>query len=134
MQNLVGARFEVFRCNPSKIIDNSAPLCYDMHTVKTISARTEKYPRGRRGSPAKGVVRVNRSQGSNPCFSAKQIKHSEKSAFLLSFGRDFPHAVRCNIASTMLPNPAIARLTLHSRKRVFFIPLLNKSLLLRGAN
>ena len=38
--------------------------------------RLEKYPRGRRGSPAKGVVRVNRSQGSNPCFSAKQIKHS----------------------------------------------------------
>ena len=32
----------------------------------------EKYPRGRRGSPAKGVVRVNRSQGSNPCFSANQ--------------------------------------------------------------
>ena len=31
----------------------------------------EKYPRGRRGSPAKGVVRENRSQGSNPCFSAK---------------------------------------------------------------
>ena len=34
---------------------------------------TEKYPRGRRGSPAKGVVRVNRSQGSNPCFSASKI-------------------------------------------------------------
>ena len=32
----------------------------------------EKYPRGRRGSPAKGVVREKRSQGSNPCFSAKQ--------------------------------------------------------------
>ena len=32
----------------------------------------EKYPRGRRGSPAKGVVREERSQGSNPCFSAKQ--------------------------------------------------------------
>ena len=30
----------------------------------------EKYPRGRRGSPAKGVVREKRSQGSNPCFSA----------------------------------------------------------------
>ena len=30
----------------------------------------EKYPRGRRGSPAKGVVREERSQGSNPCFSA----------------------------------------------------------------
>ena len=33
-----------------------------------------KYPRGRRGSPAKGVVRVNRSQGSNPCFSANTLK------------------------------------------------------------
>ena len=30
----------------------------------------EKYPRGRRGSPAKGVVRVERSMGSNPIFSA----------------------------------------------------------------
>ena len=32
----------------------------------------EKYPSGRRGSPAKGVVRVNRSEGSNPSFSAKK--------------------------------------------------------------
>ena len=31
----------------------------------------EKYPRGRRGSPAKGVVRENRSEGSNPPFSAR---------------------------------------------------------------
>ena len=31
----------------------------------------EKYPRGRRGSPAKGVVRENRSEGSNPSFSAR---------------------------------------------------------------
>ena len=31
----------------------------------------EKYPRGSRGSPAKGVVRVKRSEGSNPSFSAK---------------------------------------------------------------
>ena len=31
----------------------------------------EKYPRGRRGSPAKGVVRDERSEGSNPSFSAK---------------------------------------------------------------
>ena len=30
----------------------------------------EKYPSGRRGSPAKGVVRVERSEGSNPSFSA----------------------------------------------------------------
>ena len=31
----------------------------------------EKYPSGRRGSPAKGVVRDERSEGSNPSFSAK---------------------------------------------------------------
>ena len=30
----------------------------------------EKYPRGRRGSPAKGVGRVERRPGSNPGFSA----------------------------------------------------------------
>ena len=31
----------------------------------------EKYPRGRRGSPAKGVVLDKGSPGSNPGFSAK---------------------------------------------------------------
>ena len=31
----------------------------------------EKYPSGRRGSPAKGVGRVERREGSNPSFSAK---------------------------------------------------------------
>ena len=30
----------------------------------------EKYPSGRRGSPAKGVVLDNGSEGSNPSFSA----------------------------------------------------------------
>ena len=30
----------------------------------------EKYPRGRRGSPAKGVGRDERREGSNPSFSA----------------------------------------------------------------
>ncbi len=35
-----------------------------------IAFGVEKYPRGRRGSPAKGVVRVERSEGSNPSFSA----------------------------------------------------------------
>ena len=33
----------------------------------------EKYPRGSRGSPAKGVVCVKRSAGSNPAFSAIKI-------------------------------------------------------------
>ncbi len=34
----------------------------------------EKYPRGSRGSPAKGVVCDERSAGSNPAFSAKQFR------------------------------------------------------------
>ena len=33
---------------------------------------SEKYPRGRMGSPAKGVVCDKRSEGSNPSFSAKK--------------------------------------------------------------
>ena len=32
----------------------------------------EKYPSGRRGSPAKGVGRVERREGSNPSFSASK--------------------------------------------------------------
>ena len=31
----------------------------------------QKYPRGSRGSPAKGVVWEDRSEGSNPSFCAK---------------------------------------------------------------
>ncbi len=31
----------------------------------------QKYPRGSRGSPAKGVVWENRSEGSNPSFCAR---------------------------------------------------------------
>ena len=65
--------------NPNlfKIIDIARALCYYkqadnciLHFCASHVRRLEKYPRGRRGSPAKGVVRVNRSQGSNPCFSA----------------------------------------------------------------
>ena len=39
---------------------------------KVSRPNTEKYPRGRRGSPAKGVVCDKRSEGSNPSFSAKK--------------------------------------------------------------
>ena len=41
----------------------------------TLSARkqnTRKYPSGRRGSPAKGVGRQKRREGSNPSFRAIQ--------------------------------------------------------------
>ena len=44
---------------------------------------SEKYPRGRRGSPAKGVVRENRSEGSNPSFSAIDDLHFLQIIFFL---------------------------------------------------
>ena len=70
----------------------SPPFSYD----GPINSDLEKYPSGRRGSPAKGVGRVERREGSNPSFSAKKsldlqwIKafflfvDSEKSPLLLS--------------------------------------------------
>ena len=45
----------------------------------------EKYPRGRRGSPAKGVVWVNRSPGSNPGFSAKCPPHKDLRRVFFAF-------------------------------------------------
>ena len=46
----------------------------------------EKYPRGRRGSPAKGVVCVERSEGSNPSFSAT-IKDTRWCPFFVALKR-----------------------------------------------
>ena len=46
----------------------SPPFSYD----GPINSDLEKYPSGRRGSPAKGVGRVERREGSNPSFSAKR--------------------------------------------------------------
>ena len=51
-------------------------------SAKSIAFGLEKYPRGRRGSPAKGVVRDERSEGSNPSFSAKQ-KSTQRGGLLL---------------------------------------------------
>ena len=41
----------------------------------------EKYPRGRRGSPAKGVGWDNCREGSNPSFSAKSPEMPINTAF-----------------------------------------------------
>jgi hypothetical protein len=55
-------------------------MCY--HNPATSE---EKYPSGRRGSPAKGVVRDERSEGSNPSFSAKQDPVTAYGFRVLSF-------------------------------------------------
>ena len=46
------------------ILDTGAPVCY------YILAAMQKYPRGRRGSPAKGVGVYKAREGSNPSFCA----------------------------------------------------------------
>ena len=59
----------------------SPPFSYD----GPINSDLEKYPSGRRGSPAKGVVGDEPSPGSNPGFSAKKERLLRKQkAFLFS--------------------------------------------------
>ena len=41
----------------------------------------QKYPRGRRGSPAKGVGCVKRREGSNPSFCARKKTLRNQSLF-----------------------------------------------------
>ena len=59
----------------------------------TLSARkqnTRKYPSGRRGSPAKGVVGDEPSPGSNPGFSAKNgrlLRKQKASLYFSGFGK-----------------------------------------------
>ena len=69
---------------------------------------TEKYPRGRRGSPAKGVVWQNRSEGSNPSFSARKglsehrrVKKRYSGSFYFTKRRDAMKSVLflCNTSS-----------------------------------
>ena len=54
---------------------------------KKISFYSEKYSRGRRGAPAKGVGRVYRRESSNLSFSAKQqaLKNADKSSIYKGF-------------------------------------------------
>ena len=87
----------------------------------------EKYPRGRRGSPAKGVVRVNRSQGSNPCFSANTLKPYCSVGFFVVFLQGFPCFARGNVVA----EPCHRQLHAPFSKTSFFTSLLSKSLLLR---
>ena len=71
----------------------------------------EKYPRGRRGSPAKGVVREKRSQGSNPCFSAKKTRRFS-SGFCYASKRDF---ARCGASCRLRREPRLAGVRHHNQ-------------------
>ena len=57
------------KTNTLVIIVNAAKRCGNFISFMN----SEKYSRGRRGAPAKGVGRGNRREGSNPSFSALQI-------------------------------------------------------------
>ena len=50
------------------------------HFLSTVAhaGRMEKYPSGRRGSPAKGVVGVNPSESSNLSFSASKGLNNDR--------------------------------------------------------
>ena len=77
----------------------------------------EKYPRGRRGSPAKGVVREKRSQGSNPCFSAKQNGQANslvRFCFTSLNNRDF---ARCGASYRLRREPRLVNLPASEEKK-----------------
>ena len=44
---------------------------FESHSLRQKTSYLRKYPSGRRGSPAKGVGRQKRREGSNPSFRAK---------------------------------------------------------------
>ena len=58
---------------------------FESHSLRQLnfSIDLRKYPRGRRGSPAKGVGRQKRREGSNPSFRASKKRHPKGCLFLL---------------------------------------------------
>ena len=54
---------------------------FESLSLRDISSAVEKYPSGRRGSPAKGVGWDNRRPGSNPGFSVLARFQNENGLF-----------------------------------------------------
>ena len=93
-----------FTVLPLKIFDKLKKMCYSIIAFeRAINAWLQKYPRGSRGSPAKGVVWDNRSTSSNLVFCAKKRlrigynseSFSTKSTFSGGINRiyeEIPHA------------------------------------------
>ena len=68
-----------FTVLPLKIFDKLKKMCYSIIAFeRAINAWLQKYPRGSRGSPAKGVVWENRSTSSNLVFCAKKSTSFDK--------------------------------------------------------
>ena len=71
---------------------------FESLSLRDISSAVEKYPSGRRGSPAKGVGWDNRRPGSNPGFSASQslmalsFLYSKNPTLGVGFGRAYSYA------------------------------------------
>ena len=53
---------------------------FESHSLRQKTSYLRKYPSGRRGSPAKGVGRQKRREGSNPSFRAKPRKPCDRKA------------------------------------------------------
>ena len=77
LRNILPKLFE------KKVLTNAARLCIiyfvaDVCNRQSVIEYTEKYSRGRRGAPAKGVGRVYRRESSNLSFSAKKDRQYRK--------------------------------------------------------
>ena len=80
-------------CYPIKL-DNTISLCYDTRAIfeRLHSFGLQKYPRGRRGSPAKGVDVSKACEGSNPSFCATK-EHAIACSFIKKRKRRVTEAV-----------------------------------------
>ncbi len=76
----------------------------------------EKYPSGRRGSPAKGVVRVTAARVQIPASPLKPLKHKASAVFSIPKGKHINKAVLAmyyqRTVNTDLPYPEFILLLL----------------------
>ena len=70
---------------------------------------TEKYPSGRRGSPAKGVDGVEPCEGSNPSFSANKRRYPKRDAvfYLCPASKEYE---RSDELDRLFPYPSVSHL------------------------
>ena len=90
---------------PGKRVGVYAPRGFESHSLRapalTIGAHLERWPSGRRRSPAKRVGGLNLLEGSNPSLSAKRHVRA-----LMVFGRDPPSPTRNTTYVPLVPDSA----------------------------